>query len=163
MTINNNTSTHAYENEKHDRYYGKDAVIKFALEGGYNKGTDLTTDGLKEAEAYEAGTATEEEIYLAKVNNDGEVLNSTNPFKITFKYDPDAPQCSEIKFGEENKVVTDLATTITFGIYKNKNIEAKLYFLMNYQEYRDGLILWPTQKKMFDLMSCLHLMTMLRN
>lgn len=131
VTINNNTSTHAYENEKHDRYYGKDAVIKFALEGGYNKiylrkGTDLTTDGLKEAEAYEAGTATEEEIYLAKVNNDGEVLNSTNPFKITFKYDPDAPQCSEIKFGEENKVVTDLATTITFGIYKNKNIEAKV-------------------------------------
>lgn len=131
VTINNNTSTHAYENENHDRYYGKDAVIKFALEGGYNKiylsnGTDLTTDGLKEAEAYEAGTATEEEIYLAKVNNDGEVLNSTNPFKITFKYDPDAPQCSEIKFGEENKVVTDLATTITFGIYKNKNIEAKV-------------------------------------
>lgn len=131
VTINNNTSTHAYENEKHDRYYGKDAVIKFALEGGYNKiylsnGTDLTTDGLKEAEAYEAGTATEEEIYLAKVNNDGEVLNSTNPFKITFKYDSDAPQCSEIKFGEENKVVTDLVTTITFGIYKNKNIEAKV-------------------------------------
>ena len=131
VTINNNTSTHAYENENHDRYYGKDAVIKFALEGGYNKiylrkGTDLTTDGLKEAEAYEAGTATEEEIYLAKVNNDGEVLNSTNPFKITFKYDPDAPQCSEIKFGEENKVVTDLATTITFGIYKNKNIEVKV-------------------------------------
>lgn len=133
VTINNNTSTHAYENENHDRYYGKDAVIKFALEGGYNKiylsnGTDLTTDGLKEAEAYEAGTATEEEIYLAKVNNDGEVLNSTNPFKITFKYDPDAPQCSEIKFGEENKVVTDLATTITFGIYKNKNIEATVKF-----------------------------------
>lgn len=131
VTINNNTSTHAYENENHDRYYGKDAVIKFALEGGYNKiylrnGTDLTTDGLKEAEAYEAGTATKEEIYLAKVNNDGEVLNSTNPFKITFKYDPDAPQCSKIKFGEENKVVTDLATTITFGIYKNKNIEAKV-------------------------------------
>lgn len=131
MTINNNTSTHAYENEKHDRYYGKDAVIKFALEGGYNKiylknGTDLTTEGLKEAEAYEAGTATEEEIYLAKVNNDGEVLNSSNPFKITFEYDPDAPQCSEIKFGEENKVVTDLVTTITFGIYKNKNIEAKV-------------------------------------
>ncbi len=131
VTINNNASTHAYENENHVRYYGKDAVIKFALEGGYNKiylrnGTDLTTDGLKEAEAYEAGTATEEEIYLAKVNNDGEVLNSTNPFKITFKYDPDAPQCSEIKFGEENKVVTDLAMTITFGIYKNKNIEAKV-------------------------------------
>lgn len=131
VTINNNTSTHAYENEKHDRYYGKDAVIKFALEGGYNKiylrkGTDLTTDGLKEAEAYEVGTATEEEIYLAKVNNDGEVLNSSNPFKITFEYDPDAPQCSEIKFGEENKVVTDLVTTITFGIYKNKNIEAKV-------------------------------------
>lgn len=131
VTINNNTSTHAYENENHDRYYGKDAVIKFTLESGYHKiylsnGTDLTTDGLKEAEAYEAGTATEEEIYLAKVNNDGEVLNSTNPFKITFKYDPDAPQCSEIKFGEENKVVTDLVTTITFGIYKNKNIEAKV-------------------------------------
>ena len=133
VTINNNTSTHAYENENHDRYYGKDAVIKFALEGGYNKiylknSTDLTTEGLKEAEAYEAGTATEEKVYLAKVNNDGEVLNSTNTFEITFIYDPDAPQCSEIKFGEENKVVTNLATTITFGIYKNKNIEATVKF-----------------------------------
>ena len=131
VTINNNTSTHAYENENHDRYYGKEAVIKFALEGGYNKiylenGTDLTTDGLKEAEAYVAGTDAKEMVYLAKVNNAGEVLNSTNSFEITFKYDPDAPQCSEIKFGEENKVVTDLATTITFGIYKNKNIEAKV-------------------------------------
>lgn len=133
VTINNNASTHVYENEDHVRYYGKDAVIKFALEGGYNKiylknGTDLTTEGLKEAEAYEAGTATEEKVYLAKVNNDGEVLNSTNTFEITFIYDPDAPQCSEIKFGEENKVVTNLATTITFGIYKNKNIEATVKF-----------------------------------
>ena len=133
VTINNNASTHAYENEDHVRYYGKDVVIKFALEGGYNKiylknGTDLTTEGLKEAEAYEAGTATEEKVYLAKVNNDGEVLNSTNTFEITFIYDPDAPQCSEIKFGEENKVVTNLATTITFGIYKNKNIEATVKF-----------------------------------
>ncbi|MGN9013050.1 Ig-like domain-containing protein [Oliverpabstia intestinalis] len=131
VTINNNASTHAYENEDHVRYYGKDAVIKFALEGGYNKiylknGTDLTTEGLKEAEAYVAGTNVEEGIYLAKEDNDGKVLNRTNEFKIDFKYDPDAPQCSEIKFGEENKVVTDLATTITFGIYKNKNIEAKV-------------------------------------
>ena len=67
-------------------------------------------------------------IYLAKEDNDGKVLNRTNEFKITFKYDPDAPQCSEIKFGEENKVVTNLATTITFGIYKNKNIEATVKF-----------------------------------
>ena len=134
VTINNNASTHAYENENHDRYYGKDAVIKFALEGGYNKiylknGKDLTTEGLKEAEAYVAGTDVEKYIYLAKEDNDGKVLNRTNEFKITFKYDPDAPQCSEIKFGEENKVVTDLATTITFGIYKNKNIEATVKFL----------------------------------
>lgn len=133
VTINNNASTHAYENENHDRYYGKDAVIKFALEGGYNKiylknGKDLTTEGLKEAEAYVAGTDVEKYIYLAKEDNDGKVLNRTNEFKITFKYDPDAPQCSEIKFGEENKVVTNLATTITFGIYKNKNIEATVKF-----------------------------------
>lgn len=138
VTINNNTSTHAYENENHDRYYGKEAdgkeaVIKFALEGGYNKiylsnGTDLTTDGLKEAEAYKAGTATEEWIYLAKVNNAGEVLNSTNPFKITFKYDPDAPQCSEIKFGEEKTLAKELEEIITFGIYDNKKIEAKVAF-----------------------------------
>ena len=133
VTINNNASTHAYENEDHVRYYGKDAVIKFALEGGYNKiylknGTDLTTEGLKDAKKYVAGYTPKEEIYLAKVNNDGEVLNRTNTFEITFIYDPDAPQCSEIKFGEENKVVTDLATTITFGIYKNKNIEATVKF-----------------------------------
>ena len=108
VTINNNASTHAYENEDHVRYYGKDAVIKFALEGGYNKiylknGTDLTTEGLKDEKEYVAGYTPKEEIYLAKVNNDGEVLNRTNTFEITFIYDPDAPQCSEIKFGEENK------------------------------------------------------------
>lgn len=133
VTINNNASTHAYENEDHVRYYGKDAVIKFALEGGYNKiylknGTDLTTEGLKDEKEYVAGYTPKEEIYLAKVNNDGEVLNRTNTFEITFIYDPDAPQCSEIKFGEENKVVTNLATTITFGIYKNKNIEVTVKF-----------------------------------
>ena len=133
VTINNNASTHAYENEDHVRYYGKDAVIKFALEGGYNKiylknGTDLTTEGLKDEKEYVAGYTPKEEIYLAKVNNDGEVLNRTNTFEITFIYDPDAPQCSEIKFGEENKVVTNLATTITFGIYKNKSIEATVKF-----------------------------------
>ena len=136
VTINNNASTHAYENEDHVRYYGKDAVIKFALEGGYNKiylknGTDLTTEGLKDAKEYVAGYTPKEEIYLAKVNNDGEVLNRTNTFEITFIYDPDAPQCSEIKSGEENKVVTNLATTITFGIYKNKNIEATVKFSDN--------------------------------
>ena len=134
VTINNNASTHVYENEDHVRYYGKDAVIKFALEGGYNKiylknGTDLTTEGLKEAEAYEAGTVANEKIYLEKVDETtGAVINKTNAFDITFTYDPDAPQCSEIKFGEENKVVTNLATTITFGIYKNKNIEATVKF-----------------------------------
>lgn len=136
VTINNNASTHAYENEDHVRYYGKDAVIKFALEGGYNKiylknGTDLTTEGLKDAKEYVAGYTPKEEIYLAKVNNDGEVLNRTNTFEITFIYDPDAPQCSEIKSDEENKVVTNLATTITFGIYKNKNIEATVKFSDN--------------------------------
>lgn len=134
VTINNNASTHAYENEDHVRYYGKDAVIKFALEGGYNKiylenGTDLTTEGLKETEAYVAGTVANEKIYLEKVDETtGAVINKTNAFDITFTYDPDAPQCSEIKFGEENKVVTNLATTITFGIYKNKNIEATVKF-----------------------------------
>lgn len=134
VTINNNASTHAYENEDHVRYYGKDAVIKFALEGGYNKiylenSTDLTTEGLKETEAYVAGTVANEKIYLEKVDETtGAVINKTNAFDITFTYDPDAPQCSEIKFGEENKVVTELATTITFGIYKNKNIEATVKF-----------------------------------
>lgn len=134
VTINNNASTHAYENEDHVRYYGKDAVIKFALEGGYNKiylenGTDLTTEGLKETEAYVAGTVANEKIYLEKVDETtGAVINKTNAFDITFTYDPDAPQCSEIKFGEENKVVTELATTITFGIYKNKNIEVTVKF-----------------------------------
>lgn len=134
VTINNNASTHAYENEDHVRYYGKDTVIKFALEGGYNKiylenGTDLTTEGLKETEAYVAGTVANEKIYLEKVDETtGAVINKTNAFDITFTYDPDAPQCSEIKFGEENKVVTNLATTITFGIYKNKNIEATVKF-----------------------------------
>lgn len=37
VTINNASSIHAYENEKHDRYYGKETTIKFALEGNYNR------------------------------------------------------------------------------------------------------------------------------
>ena len=108
------SSIHAYENEKHDRYYGKETTIKFALEGNYNRiylknGTDITDSGLNEKEVPEAGTVVTEKIYLANVDTstvDGVETTkyATNPFEISFKYDPNAPQCSEISFGKDNKV-----------------------------------------------------------
>ena len=106
VTINNASSIHAYENEKHDRYYGKETTIKFALEGNYNRiylknGTDITDSGLNEKEVPEAGTVVTEKIYLANVDTntvDGVETTTTkyatNPFEISFKYDPNAPQCS---------------------------------------------------------------------
>lgn len=139
VTINNASSIHAYENEKHDRYYGKETTIKFALEGNYNRiylknGTDITDSGLNEKEVPEAGTVVTEEIYLANVDTsivDGVETTTkyaTNPFEISFKYDPNAPQCSEISFGKDNKVADKLADIITFGVYDNKKIEAKVAF-----------------------------------
>ena len=140
VTINNASSIHAYENEKHDRYYGKETTIKFALEGNYNRiylqnGTDITDSGLNEKEVPEAGTVVTEKIYLANVDTstvDGVETTTTkyatNPFEISFKYDPDAPQCSEISFGKDNKVADKLADIITFGVYDNKKIEAKVAF-----------------------------------
>lgn len=140
VTINNASSIHAYENEKHDRYYGKETTIKFALEGNYNRvylanGTDITDSGLNEKEVPAAGTVVTELIYLANVEKstvDGVETTTkkyvTNPFEITFIYDPDAPQCSTISFGKDNKVADKLADTITFGVYDNKKIEAKVAF-----------------------------------
>ena len=140
VTINNASSIHAYENEKHDRYYGKETTIKFALEGNYNRiylknGTDITDSGLNEKEVPEAGTVVTEKIYLANVDTntvDGVETTTTkyatNPFEISFKYDPNAPQCSEISFGKDNKVADKLADIITFGVYDNKKIEAKVAF-----------------------------------
>lgn len=134
VTINNNTSENAYENEKHERYFAKDPSVtfEFTTQSGYDqiclcldddKYEDITKEW-KGLSALKAKTVVEKKVCLKNETTN----HITEPFVITFIYDPDAPQCSEIKFGEENKVVTDLATTITFGIYKNKNIEAKVAF-----------------------------------
>ena len=127
----NNSSIHAYENEKHERYFAKDPSVtfEFTTQSGYDQiclaGTneDITKEW-KDLSALEAKTAVTKSVYLKNATTN----HSTEPFDITFIYDPDAPQCSEIKFGEENKVVTELAETITFGIYKNKEIKANVAF-----------------------------------
>lgn len=127
----NNSSIHAYENEKHERYFAKDPSVtfEFTTQSGYDQicladtNEDITKEW-KDLSALEAKTAVTKSVYLKNATTN----HSTEPFDITFIYDPDAPQCSEIKFGEENKVVTELAETITFGIYKNTEIKANVDF-----------------------------------
>ena len=127
----NNSSTHAYENEKHERYFANEPSVtfEFTTQSGYDQicladtNEDITKEW-KDLSALEAKTAVTKSVYLKNATTN----HSTKPFDITFIYDPDAPQCSEIKFGEENKVVTELAETITFGIYKNKEIKANVAF-----------------------------------
>ncbi len=127
----NNSSIHAYENEKHERYFAKDPSVtfEFTTQSGYDQicladtNEDITKEW-KDLSALEAKTAVTKSVYLKNVTTN----HSTEPFDINFIYDPDAPQCSEIKFGEENKVVTELAETITFGIYKNTEIKANVDF-----------------------------------
>lgn len=127
----NSNSFHAYENEKHERYFAKDPSVtfEFTTQSGYDQicladtNEDITKEW-KDLSALEAKTAVTKSVYLKNATTN----HSTEPFDITFIYDPDAPQCSEIKFGEENKVVTELAETITFGIYKNTEIKANVDF-----------------------------------
>lgn len=127
----NSNSIHAYENEKHERYFAKDPSVtfEFTTQSGYDQicladtNEDITKEW-KDLSALEAKTAVTKSVYLKNATTN----HSTEPFDITFIYDPDAPQCSEIKFGEENKVVTELAETITFGIYKNTEIKANVDF-----------------------------------
>ena len=127
----NNSSIHAYENEKHERYFANEPSVtfEFTTQSGYDQicladtNEDITKEW-KDLSALEAKTAVTKSVYLKNATTN----HSTKPFDITFIYDPDAPQCSKIKFGEENKVVTELAETITFGIYKNKEIKANVAF-----------------------------------
>ena len=127
----NSNSIHAYENEKHERYFAKDPSVtfEFTTQSGYDQicladtNEDITKEW-KDLSALEAKTAVTKSVYLKNATTN----HITEPFDITFIYDPDAPQCSEIKFGEENKVVTELAETITFGIYKNTEIKANVDF-----------------------------------
>lgn len=127
----NNSSIHAYENEKHERYFAKDPSVtfEFTTQSGYDQicladtNEDITKEW-KDLSALEAKAAVTKSVYLKNATTN----HSTEPFDITFIYDPDAPQCSAIKFGEENKVVTELAETITFGIYKNTEIKANVAF-----------------------------------
>ena len=127
----NSNSIHAYENEKHERYFAKDPSVtfEFTTQSGYDQicladtNEDITKEW-KDLSELSAKTAVTKSVYLKNATTN----HSTEPFDITFIYDPDAPQCSEIKFGEENKVVTELAETITFGIYKNTEIKANVDF-----------------------------------
>lgn len=84
---------------------------------------DITKEW-KDLSALEAKTAVTKSVYLKNATTN----HSTEPFDITFIYDPDAPQCSEIKFGEENKVVTELAETITFEYLQKHRDQSKRRF-----------------------------------
>ena len=132
VTINNNTSENAYENEKHERYFAKGSSVtfEFTTQSGYDKiclvGTkeeDITKEW-KGLSALESETAVTKEVYLKNETTN----HRTMPFYITFIYDPVAPKCSEIKFGEEKTLAKELGEIITFGIYDNKKIEAKVAF-----------------------------------
>lgn len=127
----NNSSIHAYENEKHERYFANDSSVtfEFTTQSGYDQ---ICLDGTKEditkewkgLSALESETAVTKKVYL----KNGITNHRTTSFDITFIYDPVAPKCSEIKFGEEKTLAKELGEIITFGIYDNKKIEAKVAF-----------------------------------
>ena len=132
----NSSSVHAYEDKQDGvpvRYYGDQAVIRFTLTGDYNKIYSCDEDGTNSVDVMQSGLSLLEEkaditrtFYLTKESASGELIEKTEVFQISFKYDADAPDCEEIKFGNAGRVVTDLAQAITFGIYRNHQIEARV-------------------------------------
>ena len=138
VSINNTTSTHAYEDGDRTFYFGNDAVVKFSLGGDYNKiyekeDTDVTnvTEEFKGLRAVASGESIERSFYLTRVEsteNGPEITQKSAEFTLTFVYDKVAPECTAITFGTNNKVVTDLTTAITFGIYDKKQLEAEVEF-----------------------------------
>lgn len=141
VAVDNGASIHAWEtvrDGKPARYFGRKAEIQFELSGGYNKiyladGTDITDRRVKTETlglaAYMSGSTSEASFYLKREDpGTGEVLAQTEPFRLSFLYDPDAPKCTKIAFGVENRVISDLAASITFGIYDKKQIVADIAF-----------------------------------
>lgn len=145
VSVNNAASTHVFEREdKKARFYGKDAVVKFTLDGAYTRiyladGTDITENGTFLEAGFNSGETKKITVYLTREERttvDGVTATAlkakTEPFDITFTYDQDAPLCENIDFGVSNKVISDMAASLTFGIYDKKQIEAFVSFSDTY-------------------------------
>ena len=143
VSIDNTNSTHAYEADDGTFYFGDDAVVKFSLldKGGYNniyekENTDVKNvtekfEGLSADPSDISGEGFERSFYLTReesTENGTEIIQKSAEFTLNFVYDKDAPECTEIKFDTNNKVVTNLTAAITFGIYDTQQLEANVTF-----------------------------------
>ena len=113
------------------RYFGPDAWFSFILGGGYNRiytadGTDITDKGIAGLKADISGMA-ELSVYLTREEG-GVVRAKTTVCPLSFVYDGDVPDCSKMGFGKKNKVVSDLAAPVTFGVYDNKPVVVDVAF-----------------------------------
>ena len=129
VAVDNTNSIHVFETTARERYYGKDATVKFKLGGDYNRiylasGSDISSSLALES-MLTSGAVKTIKVYLQREENNS-VKAKSETFDISFKYDDIDPTCDEIKFNVNNKVVSDLASAITFGIYDNKKIEAQI-------------------------------------
>lgn len=136
VSINNNTSSNVYQNEEKTKIYVGNAVAEnlpatavFQLEGGYNAICESgKTVNLVNGMALDT---TEERdvkknVYLCTLEEDGKIRNRTKDFDLTFLYDGTAPKCNKISFSTSDKVIADLASAITFGLYSNVPVEASV-------------------------------------
>ncbi|HCT90297.1 MAG TPA: hypothetical protein DF613_02770 [Lachnospiraceae bacterium] len=145
VTVDGVSSTRVWEAVRDGKpvcCFGRDAWIRFALAGGYNKiyladGTDVTDTGIAGPvpDAGVSGSVSELSFYLAREEPAaaggaaaGTVRAKTKPFRLFFIYDRDAPDCTKIAFGVKNRVISDLASMVTFGIYDKKQIVAEVSF-----------------------------------
>ena len=140
VTIDRTSSVRVCEIARDGRQvccFGRDARIRFALGGGYNKiyladGTDVTGTGIAGPvpAADISGGVNELSFYLTREEPvaAGTVRAKTKPFRLYFVYDQDAPDCTKMVFGVKNRVISDLASVITFGIYDNKQMVADVSF-----------------------------------
>ena len=137
ITLNEKASAHVYKDEENDAfYYGKNAHITFRLSGEYNKiylenGKDITEEGIYLEEGRYCGDKKRFFLYLTRENGMGTNTETvteekTGLFALTFIYDSEAPQCEAIDFGAYHNVYTDLTTDITFSVYDNKQVTARV-------------------------------------
>lgn len=130
VEIKNSTSIHAYQ-AGDKRYYGEQATVKLQDKDGYydhiyyvngEKNEDITTSGLGLGDEH---NNINRSFYMTKEGISGEIIAKTKEFSLDFEYDAEAPTCVTTLDTDDN-IVRTLETSITFGIYKNHAIEAKV-------------------------------------
>lgn len=130
VEIKNSTSIHAYQ-AGDKRYYGEQATVKLQDKDGYydhiyyvngEKNEDITTSGLGLGDEH---NNINRSFYLTKEGISGEIIAKTKKFSLDFEYDAEAPTCVTTLDTDDN-IVRTLEASITFGIYKNHAIEAKV-------------------------------------